>query len=155
MATGAYGQRLGKSVGADNPSTVTVQVLQRATFAATRIQWDDRGDGVAAQIPREDAHLVCLQRRDIPTNPYWVDGRPVPMGPVKGGQLTLLDLNLGHASFLRDPIDCVAIYLPRQALDRDILLERLAPHMDVQDRHPALDIWPVENYLTVEAPRPQ
>jgi AraC-like DNA-binding protein len=117
MATGAYGQRLGKSVGADDPPTTTVQVLQRATFAATRIQWNDRGDGVAAQIPREDAHLVCLQRRDIPTNPYWVDGRPVPMSPVRGGQFTLLDLNLGHASFLRDPIDCVAMYLPRQALD--------------------------------------
>ncbi len=117
MVTGAYGQRLGRSVGADDPPTTTVQVLQKATFAATRIRWEDRGDGVAAQIPREDAHLVCLQRRDIPTNPYWVDGRAVPMNPVKGGQFTLLDLNLGHASFLRDPIDCVAVYLPRQTLD--------------------------------------
>ncbi|MCB5176946.1 AraC family transcriptional regulator [Microvirga lenta] len=117
MATGAYGQRLGTSVGAEAPPTTTVQILQRATFAATRIQWDDRADGVAAEIPREDAHLLCLQRRDIPTNPYWVDGRPVPMSPVRGGQFTLLDLNLGHASFLRAPIDCVAMYLPRQALD--------------------------------------
>lgn len=117
MATGAYGQRLGQSVGADHPPTMTVQVLQRATFAATRIRWYDRGEGVAAQIPREDAHLVCLQRHDIPSNPYWVDGRPVPMSPVKGGQSTLLDLNLGHASLLRNPIDCVAMYLPRQAID--------------------------------------
>ena len=45
--------------------------------------------------------------------------------------------------------------LPRQALDRDVLLERLAPDMDLQDRHPALDIGPVENHLAVEAPGPQ
>jgi AraC family transcriptional regulator len=117
MATGAYGRRLGKSVGVDSPPTMTVQLLQRATFAATRIRWDDRESGVAARIQQEDAHLLCLQRRDIPTNPYWVDGRAVPMCPVKAGQFTLLDLNFGHASFLSKPIDCVSIYLPRQALD--------------------------------------
>jgi len=117
MATGAYGQHLGRSVGVESPPTMKVQLLQRATFAVTRIQWEDRGCDIPTQIPREDAHLLCLQRRDIPTNPYWVDGRPVPMSPVRGGQFTLLDLNLGHASLLRAPIDCVAMYLSRQSLD--------------------------------------
>lgn len=59
-----------------------------------------------------------MQWRDIPTNPYWVGGRPTPMNPVGRGQFTLLDLNLGHASHLRDPIDCLAMYLPRKALDK-------------------------------------
>jgi hypothetical protein len=61
-----------------------VQVLQRAEYAATRIRWVNRESGASAQIQQEDAHLVCLQIRDIPTNPYWVHGRLMPMTPVTG-----------------------------------------------------------------------
>jgi AraC family transcriptional regulator len=129
MGTGAYGQRLGEFVGVEAPPTMKVQLLQKAEFAATRIRWDERECGVAARIEREDAYLVCLQRRDIPTNPYWVDGRPVPMSPVKRGQVTLLDLNVEHASYLRDPLDCLAMYLPRVTLDR-IADERGAPRIE-------------------------
>lgn len=118
MATGAYGRRLGESVGVEAPPTTRVRILKEAEFAATRVSWGRRDRGIDAWIEREDAFLVCVQRRDIPTHPYWVGGRAVPMNPVKSGQFTLLDLNAGHASFLRDPIDCLAMYLPRSALDR-------------------------------------
>ena len=118
MESGAYGERLGKSVGVIAPPAVCVKLLREAEFAATRVTWDERTCGIDTQIEREDAFLTCVQWRDIPTNPYWVGGRPMPMSPIRRGQFTMLDLNLGHASFLSDPIDCLAMYLPRKALDR-------------------------------------
>lgn len=37
MVNGAYGQRLGRSVGVDSPPTVNVKLLREAEFAATRV----------------------------------------------------------------------------------------------------------------------
>ena len=45
--------------------------------------------------------------------------------------------------------------LPRQTLDRDVLLERLAARVDLEDRQPALDVGAVEDHLAVEAAGPQ
>ena len=118
MESGAYGERLGESVGVVTPPAVCVKLLREADFAATRVTWGERRCGIDTQIEREDAFLTCVQWRDIPTNPYWVGGRPMSMSPIRRGQFTMLDLNLGHASFLSDPIDCLAMYLPRKALDR-------------------------------------
>ncbi len=118
MTTRAHGKQLGEFVGVKAPPSLSVQLLQEAEFGVTRITWDERDCGVAARIAREKAHLVCLQRRDIPTNPYWVEGRPVPMSPVKRGQFTLLNLDSEHASYLSEPIDCMAMYLPQEAFDR-------------------------------------
>lgn len=118
MESGAYGRRLGRTVGVIKPPTISVKLLRKAEFAATRVTWGKRESGIDTHIEREDAFLTCVQWRDIPTNPYWIGGRPMPMSPVKRGQFTMLDLNLGHASYLSDPIDCLAMYLPRKALDR-------------------------------------
>lgn len=118
METGAYGERLGAYVGVEAPPTVKGQPVQNAEFAATRVFWGDREEGVAARIEREDAFLVCLERRDVASHPYWVDGRPVTMSYVGRGQFSLLDLNLEHSSYMVDPLDCVAMYVPRAALNR-------------------------------------
>ncbi|MDK1386235.1 AraC family transcriptional regulator [Sinorhizobium sp. 8-89] len=118
MARGAYGQRLGESVGVEAPPSISVQRLQRTEFAATRVSWDKReGDG-AGRIERENGYLVCLQLLDLEPHPYWVGGRPVQIAPIRSGQFTLLDLNSEHSSVLTDPIDCLAIYISRQAFDR-------------------------------------
>lgn len=127
MAARAYGRELGESVGAETAPVVRTRVLQQAEFAATRIQWSKRLVGSEARIPRENAYLVCLQRRSIPTNPYWVDGCLTPMSPVRRGQSTLLDLNQQHESFLTAALDCVAIHVPYAAIDR-IAEEHDAPH---------------------------
>ncbi len=126
MDSGAYGRRLGGFVGVQAPPTVRAQPLRNADFAATRIVWNDLKEGVSARIEPEDAFLVCLERRDVPSHPYWVAGRPVPMSPVRRGQFSLLDLRAEHASYNRDPIDCLAMYVPRRALDA-IALECRAP----------------------------
>ncbi|MDK1373306.1 MULTISPECIES: AraC family transcriptional regulator [unclassified Sinorhizobium] len=118
MAGGAYGERLGEAVGAEAPPSILVQRLQRTDFAATRVSWGKRESGRLGRIEREDGYLVCLQLLDLEPHPYWVEGRPVTIAPIRGGQFTLLDLNCEHSSVLTDPIDCLAIYISRQSLDR-------------------------------------
>ncbi|WEX86744.1 AraC family transcriptional regulator [Sinorhizobium garamanticum] len=118
MAGGAYGKRLGEAVGVEAPPSISVQRLQRTDFAATRISWDKRESGRLGRIERDDGYLVCLQLLDLAPHPYWVENRPVAIAPIRGGQFTLLDLNSEHSSVLADPIDCLAIYISRHALDR-------------------------------------
>jgi len=129
MSRGAYGRRLGEFVGVEAPPTMSVQLLQKAEFAVTRVTCEKRDYGFAARMEREDAFLVCLQLRDYPTHPYWVGGRPVPISPVKNGQFTLLDLKFEQASYLTDPLDCLAMYVSRAALDK-IADEHGAPRVD-------------------------
>ena len=45
--------------------------------------------------------------------------------------------------------------LPCQHAQLDILLERLALRVDLEDHLPSAAVWPVEDHLAVEAPRPQ
>jgi AraC-like DNA-binding protein len=80
-------------------------------------------------MEREDAFLVCLQFRDVPPHPYWVAGRPVDIPEIKAGQFTLLNLNYEHASYLSNPLDCLAAYVSRTALD-SIANEQCAPRIE-------------------------
>src|SRR5262249_34270543 len=45
--------------------------------------------------------------------------------------------------------------LPRQTLDRDILLQRLTAHVDVENGDAALNVGASQDHLALEAPRPQ
>jgi AraC family transcriptional regulator len=117
MTKGGYGGRLGQPVGIATPPTIDLQVFHKTRLLVTRLSWDLRDNGYNAWTAREDAYLVCLVLKNVPTHPYWVDGRPVPTPLFKSGQFTLLNLNLEHACHLVDPVDCVAFYVSRAALD--------------------------------------
>jgi AraC-like DNA-binding protein len=109
---------LGRFVGLEKPSTLQVRALQSAEMSATRLRWNGSDDGNPTRLERNDGYLVCLQRRDLPSHPYWVDGRPVPLATVHRGQFLLLDLNVEHASLVRTAVDCVSMYMSRAAIDR-------------------------------------
>lgn len=114
---GAYGERLGEFVGIKAAPTIRAHLLQTAEFAATHLSWEERGSEVATRIGMEDAFLLFLQRRAIPANPYWIDGRPVDMKPLQRGEFLLLNLNEEHRSIVRSAVDCLAFYVPRFSLD--------------------------------------
>jgi len=111
-------QRLGKFVGVDQPPTLISRVLPMAELIATRVHWSDSGSGTPSRLDRNNGYLVCLQRRDLPAGPYWVDGRPIPRMPISRGQFLLLDLNEEHASLNFASVDCISIFASRGALDR-------------------------------------
>ena len=116
MAEGAYGQRLSKRVGAEMSATLGLDLFPKSNIAVTRVAWEARRKGLYSSIPVENALMVCLERRNLPSHPYWVDGRPTDFLPMKGGDFTLLDLRQQHASELRCALDCLATYLPYPAL---------------------------------------
>jgi AraC-like DNA-binding protein len=115
---GAYGKRLGESVGLRSAPAVKTQLLQTAEFAATHLFWEEPENEVATRIPMEDAFLLFHQRRAIPANPWWVDGQAIEMKPVSRGQSLLLNLNEEHRSVVRSAVDTLAFYVPRLSLDR-------------------------------------
>jgi AraC-like DNA-binding protein len=115
---GAYGKRLGESVGLNSAPAVKTQLLQTAEFATTHLSWDEPECEKATRIGMEDAFLVFHQRRAIPANPWWVDGRAIAMKPVSRGQSLLLNLNEEHRSVVRSAVDTLAFYVPRLSLDR-------------------------------------
>lgn len=139
MAKGHYGRRLGKLVGADAPSTLGIELFENSKIAVTRVAWDERPEARYAQMQREDAFLVCLELRDVPTHAYWVDGKSTDIPEVRSGQFTLLDLRCAHASELRHAIDCLATYVPHAAL-KAFADEHETPVIDALDIPPAVAV---------------
>lgn len=113
-----FEQGLDKFVGLDQPPTLIARALPLAELMATRVRWSDDGSGNPSRFDRNNGYLVCLQRRDLPAGPYWVDGRPMPRMPLNSGQFLLLDLNEEHSSLTYGTVDCISIYASREALDR-------------------------------------
>jgi AraC family transcriptional regulator len=74
-------------------------------------------------LPPEDAFIVTLQLRDTHANELWPEGRPMRAVPSKAGEMAILDLNLTPQACVRDPFDCLQLYIPRAALD--VLIEDL------------------------------
>jgi hypothetical protein len=101
--------RLGKFVGVDEPPTLISRPLPLAELMATRVRWSDAGSGTPSRFDRSNGYLVCLQRRDLPAGPYWVDGRPMPRMAINRGQFLLLDLNEEHASLNYASVDCISV----------------------------------------------
>lgn len=116
MSEEAYGERLGKRVGAEQHAALGLDLFRDSSIAVTRVAWEHRRDSLYSSMPLDDAFMVCLELRDLPAHPYWVDGRPTTFAPMKGGDFSLLDLRRHHASELICALDCVAAYLPARAL---------------------------------------
>ena len=112
------GHRLGRLVGLEEPPTLTTRALQYAELTVTRLQWQNTQSGIPTRLERSQGYLLCLQRRHLPSDPYWIDGRATTLSPVGQGQFLLLDLSEEHASIVFDEVDCISMYMPTTALNR-------------------------------------
>lgn len=113
MASLSPGDSLGELVGVAAPPSL--DVTSRVGFSATRITFaSDR----PAQLPEDDAFMVCLLRRRIPPHPYWIGNRALPISGIEPGQFTFFDLRLQHRAQMRGDMDCVAMHISRDAIDR-------------------------------------
>lgn len=139
MAEEAYGQSLGKRVGAEVLATLGLDLFQKSNIAVTRVAWESRRDSLYSSMPLDEAFMVCLELRDLPTHPYWVDGKLTPFAPMKGGDFTILDLRQHHASELISALDCMAAYLPYSALQA-FAVEHEVPQVNELRIPPALAI---------------
>lgn len=122
-----FRQKLEKFVGVDKPPTIVISAFEAAEFTATRVRWDEPETGHPTNFDRADGYLICLQRKDVAAQPYWVDQRARKMGPMRQGQFLLLDLNLQHSSITPGNIDCVSIFVSHDALNQ-YQVEHGLPH---------------------------
>lgn len=109
---------VGRFVGLEQPRTLSTRFLQMAEIVGTRLRWDGADAGDPVRMEKRDGYLICLQRNDLPSIPYWVNGVPTPMMPLDRGTFLLLDLNDEHASVTRGNVDCISMYASREALLR-------------------------------------
>lgn len=111
------GPRLGKFVGFEQPQTLIVRTLQQSELVATRLR-GSFASGTPVRLDNNNGYLVCLQRRSLPVHNYWIDSRPIPLAPMRGGQFLLLDLNREHTSISYGNVDCISSYISQEALQR-------------------------------------
>ena len=81
-----FHSRFDKFVGIDKPDTLTSTAFEAAEFTASRLQWEHKEAGHPVKFDRAEGFMLCLQRRELPSHPYWVEDRPEKMatqgGPV-------------------------------------------------------------------------
>jgi AraC-type DNA-binding domain-containing proteins len=104
--------------GAEQPEALTIRALQSAELMASHMTWQEAKTGFPVQFERKNGYLMCLQRLDLPAAPHWVDGRAVLRPGIRGGQSLIADLNQEHSAVVQAAVDCVSLYMPREALDR-------------------------------------
>jgi AraC family transcriptional regulator len=110
--------QLGEAVGVSGPPTLSTQILQRPPFVAMRLASATRREnGMMSALPTEDAFLVILNLRSNPPYRLWVEGREVPVAPVRAGTTVMYDLKLDPVASVSEPFDCLAFHIPRAALD--------------------------------------
>jgi AraC family transcriptional regulator len=114
--TDGYGQRLGARLRAESASTIVTRALRNADMAVTEIRCDNSLPRVSAPIRREDAFLVALLLVDISDRAYWEDGRRMPVGDLKAGQICIYDLKRNPVVLLHRQ-HVLHFYLPRAALN--------------------------------------
>lgn len=116
--TEEHGRRLGRFVGLEEPPTLSTRTLQYPELTVTRLRWQKSQAGIPTRLERGHGYLLCLQRRGLPSGPYWIDGRATNLSPVGLGQFLLLDMTEEHASVVYDEVDCISMYMPAAALSR-------------------------------------
>jgi AraC family transcriptional regulator len=116
MATDGYGQRLGARLRVESAPTIITRALRNADLAVTEIRCDNSLPRMSARIQREDAYLVGSTLVDVSDREYREDGRRVPVGDLKAGQICIYDLKRDPIVLLRNQ-NVLHFYLPRAALD--------------------------------------
>jgi AraC family transcriptional regulator len=107
---------VGRFVGLDEPRTLSTRFLQLAEIVGSRVRWDQPDAGAPVRMEKRNGYLICLQRNDLPSIPYWVNDVPTPMMPLDRGNFLFLDLNEEHASVTRGNVDCISMFASREAL---------------------------------------
>lgn len=117
MSNAAHDQR--SPVRAQAAPSLSLSLFQESQITVTRVikAERDKDEAYTGRTQPQDAFLVCLQLRLLPAYPYWLNGRPVAIGPARSGQFKFLNLNLEHACYVRDPVDSLNAYVSRAALD--------------------------------------
>lgn len=108
-----------KFKGFEHPSQVAIRALQSTELIASWMTSPEPPKGGnPAEFEIKDGYLLCLQRTELPPTPHWIDGRGIVRQAIRRGQSLIADLNQHHTAVIQAAVDCVALYVSREALDR-------------------------------------
>jgi AraC family transcriptional regulator len=114
---GVYGPNLGGNFGAEDAPFIVTRTLRPGEIAVTEVCVDRPLGRLSDPIPREDAYMICLLLRDLPSNSYWEDGREVSVVSLRAGEITIHDLRREPLALMDKPIHSLLCYLPHAALN--------------------------------------
>ncbi|TXI11452.1 MAG: AraC family transcriptional regulator [Rhizobium sp.] len=137
--TGAYGETLRRTFKTEVAPSFVARTLRNSKVAVTEIRCDNENTGMTLPIPREDAFLVTVQLKDVPSHGLFVDDRRVPTSFLPAGTANIYDL---RASPVADSISAfhhVSFYLPRIAL-REVTEREAIPDADGFDHNPGVGV---------------
>jgi AraC-like DNA-binding protein len=115
--TVAYGRQLGERLRLENAPAIVTRALSKGEIAVTELRCDNPLPEMSGSIQREDAFLVGLHLRDVPSRKYWEDGRLGSVSDLRAGEIILSDLKRGPTVLVDQPYHTLSFYLPRAALD--------------------------------------
>jgi AraC-like DNA-binding protein len=115
--TQAYGQRLGERFRVENAPAMVTRAFRKGEIAVTELRCDNPPSEMSDSIRQEDAFLLTLHFRDIPSREYWEGGRRAPVCDLRAGETCLQDLKRDPTVLLDKPYHSLVFYLPRAALD--------------------------------------
>jgi AraC family transcriptional regulator len=117
VATGAYGDRLGRHLHMGDTPALVSRTLNKTPVAVTRCKVDAPSHGPTSPIPQEDAYMVVLQIGGRIARDLWLEGVPVRTEPMDTGQVALHDLRRSPVFKVYAPVNSLNFYIPRRVLD--------------------------------------
>jgi AraC family transcriptional regulator len=115
--TEAYGQPLGERFRVENAPAMVARAFCKGEIAVTELRCDNPPLEMSGSVRQEDAFLLTLHFRDIPSREYWEAGRRAPVCDLRAGETCLQDLKRDPTVLLDKPYHSLVFYLPRAALD--------------------------------------
>ncbi|EIM97540.1 AraC family transcriptional regulator [Paraburkholderia hospita] len=95
--------------------SVTTHLRPGAFFAATHMLCGDEGIGKTLPIPARSAYIVCILFQPL-VHELWLAGKPVPVGPLSAGTISVVNLEQEPAGYYGGRLDSLQIYFPKESL---------------------------------------
>jgi AraC family transcriptional regulator len=115
-SSAGYGARLGKGVGADTAPTIVTRTLQGAEVAVTEVKVDEPNCQLSDPLPPEDAYLVVLVLKEVPTVSYAEGSRHIRDYQLHAHATSIYDMRRDPRGRIMDPFHTLTWYLPHEAM---------------------------------------
>lgn len=116
VQTGLYGERLGRSFKVGQAPALTARTRGGFELAVTELRHGTGDVGLTSSLPVDDGYLLALNLLDVQRHETWAEGELMQAGAVSRGGLIFHDLQRDPITYLGDPFQILAFYVPRAAL---------------------------------------
>lgn len=151
--SGAYGERLRKTFKVARAPFFVAKTLKSARIAVTEIRCDKTNTGLSEPIPVEDAFLMTVQLREVPSHDMFLDGKQVQTAFLPVGTASFYDLRTSPMANSISAFNHISFYVPRSALVAITDKEGIPP-VDAFNHNPGVGVQDPVMYNLVRAMLP-